>query len=192
MPMLFDIDSRTGTLVRAINDILIESGPAGLTVRHISHVSGVSPSSIYDQMGSREHLIRVAAGWTAEARTTSLRYEAATDGVLAFVPRHGEEVLEARAWLGWLELWRVEDCVGRWIEDSRARELGLLAQLADHQLLREDLDSLLALIDGLRVAVCAPARPMRTEQARTILAAACHTWPAPDVYPSQPPSRRTA
>ena len=118
------------------------------------------------------------------ARATSLRCEAATDGVLAFVPRHGEEVLEARAWLGWLELWRVEDCVGRWIEDSRAEELGLLAQLADHQLLRA----------GARLAAGAHRRtadrrlrsgkPMRPERARTILAAACHNWPAPDVYPS--------
>ena len=29
MPILIDIESRTGLLVRAVNDILIESGPAG-------------------------------------------------------------------------------------------------------------------------------------------------------------------
>ena len=31
------------------------------------------------------------------------------DGVLAFLPRTDEEVLDTRAWLAWLELWRCED-----------------------------------------------------------------------------------
>jgi len=192
MPNLIDTDSRAGTLVRAVNDILIESGPAGLTIRHISHVSGVSPSSIYGQMGSREHLLRVAAGWTGRARIDSLRLEASTEGVLAFVPRHEEEVLQARTWLGWLEMWRSEDFLERWISESRDSELGLLAKVTDYQLQRQGLDALLALIDGLRIAVCAPSQPMRTDQARDILDAACHTWLASRVSPAQPPSRRTA
>ncbi len=109
MPLLIDTESRTGLLVHAINDILIESGPAGLTVRNIAQVSRVGPSSIYGQMGSREHLLRVAAGTTCRARLTSLRVETEVDGILAFLPRDADEILETRAWLAWLELWRVED-----------------------------------------------------------------------------------
>jgi AcrR family transcriptional regulator len=173
--MLIETESRTGSLVRAINDILIESGPAGLTMRNIAAMSGVNASSIYHQLGSREHLLRVAAGTTGRARTASLRVESAIDGVLAFVPRDGEEVLETRAWLGWLELWRAEDFLDRWIGESRAAERALLAEVTNYQLLRPELDALLALVDGLRVAVCAPSAPMRLDSARTILKSRCHT-----------------
>lgn len=182
--MLIDTDARAGTLVCAINDILIESGPAGLTIRNISCVSRVSSSSIYGQMGSREHLLRVAAGITGRARTASLRCEAATDGVLAFVPRHQEEIRETRVWLGWLEMWRSEQFLDRWVADSRATERDLLASLTGLE--GDELNGLLALIEGLRIAVCAPSEPMPPEVAREILAARCHTSELPRVLPGEP------
>jgi AcrR family transcriptional regulator len=184
MPLLLDTDSRAGALVTAVNDILIDSGPAGLTMRNIAQTSGVSTSSIYGQMGSREHLLRVAAARTARGRLDPLRAESGFDGVLAFLPRSGEELLDTRAWLAWLELWRSEDFLGRWIAESREEERGLLARLTEYEWRRPELDELLALIDGLRVAVCAPSRPMRLEVAREILAARCHTLPGPRVHPS--------
>src|SRR3954470_21593201 len=192
MPILIDTENRTGILVQAVNDILIESGPAGLTIRNIAKVSGVGPSSIYEQMGSREHLLRVAAGRTTKARTASLRVESAIHGMPAFLPREPEEVLDTRAWLAWLELWRVEDFLSRWIAESRADERALLARATDYQLVRNELDELLALVDGLRTAICAPVEPMRLETAHGILTKRCHTLPARRVSPVQTQSRRTA
>jgi AcrR family transcriptional regulator len=192
MPILIDIESRTGLLVRAVNDILIESGPAGLTMRNIAHASRVSASSIYGQMGSREHLLRVAAGQTARARLESIRAESTLDGVLAFIPRTSEEVLDARAWLGWLELWRSEAFLERWISEPRDEERGLLARLTEYDWRRSELDELLALIEGLQVAVCAPVRPMRLEVARAILETRCHTLAGSRVLPLPDRSRRTA
>lgn len=188
--MLIETESRTGTLVRAINDLLIESGPAGLTIRNISYVSGVSSSSIYSQMGSREHLLRVAAAKTGRARTDSLRCELGTDGVPAFVPRHEEEIREARAWLGWLEMWRSEPFLGRWIADSRNCERNLLARAVGHPLEAVELDFLLALVEGLRVAVCAPFEPMPPGLAREILTSRCHTYRPARVLPCEPRSER--
>lgn len=192
MPLLLDTGSRTQTLTCAINDILSEFGPAGLTMRRIAAVSGVNTSSIRHQMGDREHLLRVAAGRTGRARIAALRTESRSDGVLAFLPRSDDEVLDTRAWLAWLELWRVEEFLSRSIGESRADERGLLAQVTDYRLLRHELDELLALIDGLRTAICAPTRPIRLETAREILSNRCHTLTGTRVSPPQTQSRRTA
>jgi len=169
MPRRIETESRTDTLTSAINDVLIDHGPAGLSLRRIATYSGVSTSSMLHHLGSREHLLRVAAGRTAGRRLQHLRAESEQDGVLAFLPRSGEELLDTRAWLGWLELWRSEDFLARWIADSRDDERALLAGRTGYWEKPTALDGLMALIDGLRVAVCSPVRPMRLEAAREIL-----------------------
>lgn len=170
MPMLLDTDARTQVLVRAINMVLAEHGSQALTMRRIAEASGVSTSSIVHQLGSREHLLRVAAATTARARVAHLLGESSTDGVLAFLPRNEPELIGTRAWLAWLELWRCEQFLGRWIAEGRAAEVALLARLTDRRIDR-DLDASLALIDGLRIAVCAPRDPMPREASRQVLAA---------------------
>ena len=170
MPMLIDTESRTDVLVRAINDVLIELGPAGLSMQRISQYSRVNKSSIYHHLDSREHLLRVAAGITGKAHLSALRTGIDTDGVLAFLPRSDDELLEARAWLAWLELWRCEDFLDRWIARVRDDELALMARATDFRLTRPELEAALALVDGLRIALCAPRQPMRREAARAILA----------------------
>ena len=171
MPMLMDTDSRTDTLVRAINEILIEDGPGGLTMTRISAQSRVHKSSIYHHLDSRERLLRVAAGRTAKARTSALREAIEQDGVLAFLPRTDNDLLDTRAWLAWLELWRCEDFLHRWIAGARDDEKALMARASDYRLTGLELEVALAVVEGLRVAVCAPRRPMRREDARAVLAA---------------------
>ena len=192
MPLLIDTDSRTDTLVRAINDVLIDKGPSGLSLRRIAEYSGVSTSSMLHHLGSREHLLRVAAGRTAERRLAHLRVESSLDGALAFVPRNGDEVLDARAWLAWQELWRSESGLERTLAVARQGELALLAGVFDYQLVRSQLQAIAALVDGLLVAICSPREPMRLDEARQILGSRCHTWPTTSVSPSPPLSRRTA
>lgn len=170
--MLLETESRTHALVRAINSILADLGPPGLTMRRIADTSGVSTSSITHHLGTREHLLRVAAAQTARARIATMMAESVTDGILSFLPRSDDEVLDARTWLAWLELWRCEDYLGRRIADCRSEEMALMARLTDYRMARPDLDAALALIDGLRIAICAPREPLRREDARRILA----TW----------------
>jgi AcrR family transcriptional regulator len=192
--MLIDTESRTDTLVRAINDILIELGPGGLSMKRISERSRVNKSSIYHHLDSRERLLRVAASMTGKARMAALRAGIEQDGVLAFLPRTDDELLDTRAWLAWLELWRCEDFLNRWVSDVRDDEKALMARVMDFGLSGAELEAAVALVDGLRVAVCAPHRPMRREDARAVLAAhleVCCTpmpreiehpwwaWPAP-------------
>ncbi|GEP34027.1 hypothetical protein NSZ01_17950 [Nocardioides szechwanensis] len=44
MPRLLDTESRTNTVVRAINDLLARDGAAGLTMRAIGRESRISPA----------------------------------------------------------------------------------------------------------------------------------------------------
>jgi AcrR family transcriptional regulator len=109
MPRLIDTDDRAGVLVAAVNHVLVMEGPAGLSLRRIAAVSGVSTSSMLHHLGSREHLLRVAAGQTAKARRWDVESRAYTEGATAFLPFTSDQVLDARAWLAWLELWRSEE-----------------------------------------------------------------------------------
>ena len=102
MPYILDVDSRTDTLAAAINQVLVRHGPAGLTLRAIARVSGVSPGSMLHHLGSREHLIRVAAGQTGRARCLAIESRAWMEGPLAFLPVTGDDVPRlARGWPGW-------------------------------------------------------------------------------------------
>lgn len=168
MPHLIETDSRAGALVAAVNHVLLTHGPTGLTMRRIAQVSGVSTSSILHHLGSREHLLRVAAGQTAAARIRDIEYRSLHEGALSFIPTTGEHVLEARSWLAWQEMWRSEEFLVKWIGRGRAEERALLARVLDFQLSTDALDASVAMVDGLTVAVCAPQQPMRLERARAL------------------------
>jgi AcrR family transcriptional regulator len=169
MPRLIDTDSRTGAVVAAINHVLARDGAAALSLRSIARESGVSASSLLHHFGSREHLLRVAAARTGRARVRDIDRSSITRGVLAFLPADPDEVVDTRAWLAWLELWRSDESLVNAVGDVRLDERALIAEVLDYRADKEDLDGLLALIDGLLTAVCAPVRPMPLTRAVGIL-----------------------
>jgi AcrR family transcriptional regulator len=171
VPRLIETESRTGAVVAAINHVLARDGAAALSLRSIARQSGVSTSSLLHHYESREHLLRVAASWTGRARRRAIDRSAPRRGALAFLPADADEVVEARAWLAWLELWRSDDSLTNGLQDARLDERALLAEILDYRVGRDDLDGLLALIDGLLTAIRAPVRPMRVDRAAEILRA---------------------
>jgi AcrR family transcriptional regulator len=175
VPRLIETESRTDAVVVAINHLLARDGVTGLSIRAIAHQSRVSASSLLHHYGSREHLLRIAAVRTGRARVSEVDRNAWQHGPLAFLPLHADDVLDARAWLAWLELWRSEDSLTDAIGDARLDERSLLAEMVDYRLDRDRLDAVIALIDGLLTAVCAPQRPMSLDRARAILKAAVAT-----------------
>ncbi len=170
MPRLIETDSRADVLTDAVNEALALHGPAGLTMRRIARLSGVSTSSILHHLGSKEHLLRVAAYRTGAARLRELRGRVLTEGALAFVPYDDLDVVDARAWLAWQEVGRCEESIHRRVTQAREDELGLLAHTLEYQLTRDDLHLARAVIDGLTVGVCLPTRPLPRRQARELLA----------------------
>jgi AcrR family transcriptional regulator len=171
MPRLIETESRTEGMVAAINFLLAGGGPTALSLRSIALESGISGSSLLHHYGSRERMIHLAAMRTGRARLKTMWSRIDEDGPLAFLPRDLDEVVDARVWLAWLEMWRSEDALRTAIHGIRSDERAQLAVSVDHCLVRSELDALVALIDGLMVAVCAPIRPLPLATAREILRA---------------------
>lgn len=95
-----------------------------------------------------------------------------SEQALAFLPRDAEEVVEARVWLAWCDLWRCSEPMRETVRDARAYELGLLDTICGYEVPRPELDGLYAQIEKLTAAVCAPLDPMPLATARALLAAA--------------------
>jgi AcrR family transcriptional regulator len=169
MPHIFEASSRTATVVTAINHVLATQGAGGLTMRTIGKVSGVNPASLAHHYGNREHMLRVAAARTGEARLQDMDARRWDEGVLAFLPGTADDIVSTRVWLGWVEIWRSDDTIAHTMREHLANERALLAKSIDYRLAREGLDALFAVIEGLRVAVCLPTRPLPLPRARQIL-----------------------
>jgi TetR/AcrR family transcriptional regulator, transcriptional repressor of bet genes len=186
MPRLIATESRTDCVVAAINHLLARDGATGISIRAIAQQAQISASSLLHHYGSREHLLRVAAVHTGRARVSEVDRNAWKHGPLAFLPLDFDDVLDARAWLAWLELWRSNDTLTTAIEDARLDERALLAELVDYRLDRDELDTVAALIDGLLTAICAPVRPMPLARAREILTARIGARDDPTSQPTAP------
>jgi AcrR family transcriptional regulator len=169
MPLLINTETRTDELVLAINHLLAQHGPTGLTLRRIAGASGVHTSSMLHHYGSREHLLRVAAGRTGRARAEDLEVRLPREGVAALLPYSIDDLPDARAWLAWQEMWRSEERLVSTIDHFRDEERFLLARALQLRFVSDDLDGIVALADGLLVALCRPQRPMSLTLARGIL-----------------------
>jgi AcrR family transcriptional regulator len=167
--MLIDTLTRTGTLVAAVNHLLAEGGPRAVSLRAVARESRVGASSIIHHLGSLEHLMRVSALWTGRARRDQLEWRWREEGLMAHLPQTDDQVVDARVWLAWCEMWRAEPQVEPTVSEARDHERALLAGQLDYALPRDDLDGLVAMIDGLTVAVCRPVRPMSPTRARALL-----------------------
>lgn len=172
MPRLINPEGRRATLVDAINTVLARDGVAGLSLRAIARESRVSTSSMLHHFDSRDRLLRMAARITGEARLDAIHRRLDQEGVCAFLPTPGDEedLVTARAWLGWCELWHSVEHLAETVARIRDEEQCLLACALGERVGSRDLSPLSALIDGLTLAVCAPLRPMPVERAREVLA----------------------
>ncbi|WP_341927854.1 helix-turn-helix domain-containing protein [Nocardioides psychrotolerans] len=168
-PRLLDTTTRTGTIADAVNLLLATRGASALTMRAIAAECRLSPAALSLHYGSRRHMLAVAALATSRARTARMQERARRDGVLAFLPREPEEVLDVRAWLAWCELDRDEEALHHTMWWARAEDRALLDDTLDHRLGPTDLDLLVAAIDGLAVALCRPEDPMPLPAAQELL-----------------------
>lgn len=105
MPRLIVPETRTEAVVDAMIFLLARDGPAGLSVRAIARECRLSAASILHHYCSREHLLTTGAHRTGVARLAAIERRSTREGVAAFLPAPGddEDLITARAWLGWLE-----------------------------------------------------------------------------------------
>lgn len=169
MPRLLDVRTRTQAVTQAVNYLLATRGASALTLRGIGQECRVGASSLSEHYGTREHLLVVAHVTTCRARLERLRERALHEGLLAFLPRDPDEVLDARAWLGWCELERTHDRLHHTLGWARAEDRALVSASLDHRVTRPGLDLVTAAVHGLVVATCAPVEPLPLETARSLL-----------------------
>jgi AcrR family transcriptional regulator len=174
VPRLLDTESRTNTVTNAVNDLLALHGASALTMRRIAAECRLSTAALGSHYGSREHMLRLAMFTTSAARLEHLGDQVVWEGATGLLPRAAgddveDDVVDARVWLAWLEMGRSHEWLQTAMTEHRQKEMALLARRYDYELTRTELVTVLALVDGLLVAVCDPVDPLRPAVARTIL-----------------------
>jgi hypothetical protein len=157
------IDMLTDGAIQLID----ESGMSGLTLQGLAAWLGVTPAAVSHRT-RKDQLSSVVVDrfrrrwlWWIETRLRE-------HGVLALLPTEEGDVPGLRVWLAIIELSRDNEAVARCVSEVRAVELAHLARLTMSG--DDDLTRLMALIDGLRLALCAPLDPMPVERAMHLLA----------------------
>jgi hypothetical protein len=126
---------------------------------------------------TRERMLHIAAHRTGRALIAAAESDALYVGLTASLPV--DEVTRAltTAWMSWIDLARTQPWLELTVSELRSRERDALAQVHETQvygqsLSESELDTLVALLDGLRQAVCASVDPMPLERARDLLMSA--------------------
>jgi AcrR family transcriptional regulator len=156
--------------------LIAEEGLAALTVRGLARRIRVTPAGVQHWVGPRQQMLVAIAATFGQRWEQWMWRRAFRDGALAVLPLTADEVVWTRVWLALQELGRAEPEVGRVVDDVR----GLEGDLISHHvgLAEDDLATVLALVDGLRVAVCRGDGFMDAESARNVLRRELAAWAA--------------
>ena len=163
-----DSPSRRDILTDFAIGAVIDEGLFGLTVRGLARRIRVTPAGLQHWSGPRrEMLVTVAATFGQRWEQWMWRREF-RDGALALLPTTPDEVGWTRVWLALQELGRTEEEVAVVISDVRAAERTLVAH-SHPELTDDDVVFVLALVDGLRTAVCQHGHLVEPAAARAML-----------------------
>ncbi|NHC22038.1 TetR family transcriptional regulator [Nocardioides sp. IC4_145] len=173
MPHVLDTRTRTEELMHASWRLIDEGGTAAVTLRRLGDEVGIAPSSIVHQLTNRERLIRVLAVMTNDEHLARTQVRSLAEGWAGFLPRDEEDLLVLRAWLAWSELGRADRELGDVLDVRHARErsvvTGRLQRQLDHEPTDALVESVLALVRGLQLAVTLRPGGLDPELARTAL-----------------------
>lgn len=169
MPRLLDTGDRADVIAAAVARIISTRGTAALSMRAISSECGISAASILQHLTNKERLLRVCTHRWTTAWADARRGRARVEGVRAFLPGTQEDVADVRVWFGLLEIGRTNLGAAAVLNRDAAVERDLLGQVAGCVLDDTRLDTLVAVIHGLRLALCAPEEPMPLARATAVL-----------------------
>lgn len=170
MPRLIDPVSRGDAIINGAARVIVDRGLSGLTLRAIAAEAGVGASSLVHQFGNRDRLLRVMVMRLGRRRVEVIDRRSHRDGGLAYLPTDEDELADARIWLACCELGREMPDVGAAVADVREEERLLMDVLTERQLDEPGLDVVMAVVDGLTAALCAPLEPLPVVRARAALA----------------------
>lgn len=138
-------------------------------MRAIAAESGVSASGLVSQFTGRDRMLAITTWRCGRERLGDIGLRSRTDGMLAFVPSTEGEIRDTRVWLALCELGRSDPDIALKVAALRLEERQLIDVILRRQLDEPALDGVVALVDGLCAAVCAPGEPLDAERARRAL-----------------------
>lgn len=159
-------------------ELLAEGGSPAVTLRSLADRIGASSPGVLSWFGTTDRMWQVIAGrygqrWIelqqSPFRAQPLRPPGASARVHGLLPGTDDEVVWTRVWLALVEVGRHRDSVGAVIGHIEADELHVARRLLGSDI-HEEPDGVLALVRGLRHAICAPTRPMPVRRAHELLA----------------------
>jgi len=179
MPQLINSAGRADDIRLAANYILATRGIGGLSLRAIASTVRISLGSLTSHFESRTRLIHLMVQLSSRAWLDSISYRTRSEGVLGFLPSDEQGAEETRVWLSWCEIGRSDPAIRGTIHDIRLDERALVRRVTStlledlghgrEELADDDLDIAVAVIHGLRQAICASEAPMTPEDARRLL-----------------------
>ena len=182
MPRHLDTESRTDAIVATVSHLIRAGGMAAVTTRAIAAGTGISMASLAHHLTNRQRLMRVVAYRTGRdflSETVGRRYD---EGVLALLPSEAEGLADTRVWLAWCELARSDELVAGEVAAVTKDERYLIRSFLSSETSRGDVggaplsndtvDTFVAVVHGLRHAVCATVDPMPLAHARELLSRA--------------------
>jgi AcrR family transcriptional regulator len=171
-----DNHARTDDITDGISRLIIAGGIQKVTMRAIAEQVGFSVGTLAGHLTNRERILRVCGWRFGRRRLDTLATRTIGRGVSVFLPADETELLIERVWLAWRELGRGDPAIARTIANLDAEERYLLGSsvTASHGPLSEaSLDALMAVVQGLRDAICqGPDERVPLERAQIALAAA--------------------
>lgn len=169
--MPYSLDSGD-ILTDMVMDLLATSGATGLSLRKLAARQGTSMGTLTNKWGTRRRILTVSVNYFRHRLNDAVRHRHWSEGVLALLPADDDEVEDCRVWLAFCELARADPVVAECVAEQRVEERAWVKVLLRTQLRIEvdDLrvDAVLAVVDGLRLALGAP-EPMSLEHARSVL-----------------------
>lgn len=187
--------SRVGTLMKARSlnrgdiatdgaiRLMAKRGVAGVTLRSLADEFNCSPQAVRQWFGGTDQMwdqiaVRFGHRWVAWLgdpwRTDTWRSGPGRScGLHHLLPFDAEEIAATRAWLAITQLARDSEAIGCRIVEWETLEVEVVRDALEQLDLDLDplnVDTLAAVIRGLRHAVCATEQPMSLSRAHEILA----------------------
>jgi hypothetical protein len=154
-------------LTDAAVHVLAAQGAVGLTTKAIADWLRVTPARV-SQMATLEHLRLVVTARFANRLLDWIEQASWLEGCTSLLAVEEENVAGVRIWLALCELGRKRPELTEIFERARDRERAVLINLG-LGLGDQEVVLMLATIEGLRVRLCDPSRPLTPEQARSTL-----------------------
>ena len=177
-----DSADRADMVTDAALELMAEGGSTAVTLRSLAERIGASSPGVLSWFGSTDRMwqviaVRCGQRWMGLlgdwGRRESLTRARLSNDLHLLLPVSDDEVIWTRAWLGLVEVGRHRHGVGALMAMFEADErawVGRQLRAVDAACGPDSIDAVVALVRGLRHAICAPTHPMPVRRAHEVLA----------------------